>query len=516
MPKYKNHDFIKILKEYNKQYKKSGTLCSDISEVTIIHNLENNRFEVAFTDGYDIRCKKSLIDFLYFHILSNPEIKSFKEFILDKEKGDLNLKIKIWPPNKIRYAYLGTNYFSGGGNLGRSCMRHKTSQKSLNFYIKNNVKIVVVTDNSNKIHARALLWEGVKSEKLKNPFTYLDRVYTISDSLVSLFYDLAEENHWKQYKGVSQGNAAKYLYIDNLDIIGMCHMPWVDTFKHLYYKDSLASSSTMSNVKHSSSVVTLTHTEGAVGGVYISELDPDKIKEVISGNYMSKKDAVFVKRYEGYVLKENIADIDGTYYSTLDNLVVKTTIDGYILKENSVNEVFTNDIIDKSKAIKSPKYEGYIHKFNAINIKGEIYHKSDDNVVGFGNKWYHISQCFINYNREEVNKEIVEYQTILHNSLPEVWPFWAYINVIATREGSLIPKEHAIIAYNLIYNPALDELLYQERYYTKRTGLIKLTTGEFIVDTSNNRKYLKKFNNKYYIKQDFEAPNKNQLRFAFM
>ena len=431
------------------------------------------------------------------------------------EEQDLSIKIEIWPPSKIRYAYLGTNHFSGGGDLGKSCMRHKTSQKSLNFYIKNNVKIVVVIDGKNKIHARALLWGDVKSTKLKSPFTYLDRVYANSGSLVSLFYVLAKENNWKQYEGTSAGHAANGLYKDNLDIVGMCHMPWVDTFKYLYYKDSLAISSSsvkfIEHIEHSDYCVTLNHVEGTVGGVYIPALDPNRVQEAITNDYISKKDAVFVKRYNAYVLKKHIANVKGAYYSTHDNKVVESQLDGFIFKVNSTTEVFTDKLINKVGAIHSVKYKGYMHKSNIIDIKGEIYHKKDTDITCFDNKWYHISQCFINYNRKEVNEEIAKYQTILHNSLPETWPFWVYVNATATREGSLIPKEHAIIAYNLIYNPALDELLYQERYVTERAGLIKLNTGEFIVDTSNNKKYLKKFNNKYYIKQDFKLPSKHQL-----
>ena len=50
-------------------------------------------------------------------------------------------KIEVWPSNKIPYAYLQSNYYRKQGTLGNSCMRNKDMQKSLNFYVKNNVKI---------------------------------------------------------------------------------------------------------------------------------------------------------------------------------------------------------------------------------------------------------------------------------------------------------------------------------------------------------------------------------------
>ena len=467
---------------------------------------------------------------------------------MSKKEDSLNLKIVILPSNKIRYAYLQSNYFAPNvGNLGVSCMRYKEMQKALNFYVKNNIRIVVVTDDNKKIHARALLWDNVRSTRLKNPFTYLDRIYAKSDELLYLFHDLATTNKWKRYPTTSVNDMDTSYYKEDIDAIGMCHLPYNDTFRYLHLKNNLLTSGMGSATVnlfnlHASYVTLSVHNNRA----YYPRLDPDRVREAISGNYISKKDAIKVKRYDGYVLKTNIADIDGAYYSVLDNLVIKAADDKYILKENSVTEVFTNDVIDKSKAIQSPKYKGYIHKSNIVCIKDEIYHKSDDSVICFKNKWYHISECFINYNREEINKELAEG---LFCSPEDILPYWVRSAAWDTnkngsgvvRKGSSIPKEHAIIAYDLVcvgmsiekcaesfangnpkFNKAKflktcdkDKILYQERYFTGRADFIKLNTGEFIVDTSSNRKYLKKFNNKYYIKQDFEAPSKKQLQFDF-
>ena len=151
---------------------------------------------------------------------------------MGKEEDSLSLKIVILPPNKIRYAYLESNYFAPNvGNLGASCMRHKEMQKALNFYVKNNIRIVVVIDDNNKIHARALLWDNVRSTKLKNPFTYLDRIYARSDELLSLFYDLATANKWKRYPSTSVNDADKNYYRKDIDAVGMCHLPFNDTFR---------------------------------------------------------------------------------------------------------------------------------------------------------------------------------------------------------------------------------------------------------------------------------------------
>ena len=438
--------------------------------------------------------------------------------ISQKEKDSLNLKIVILPPNKIRYAYLESNYFAPNvGNLGASCMRKKEMQKALNFYVKNNVRIVVVIDGNKKIHARALLWDNVSSTKLKNSFTYLDRIYARSDELLSLFHDLATANKWKRYHTTSVNNMDTSYYKEDIDAIGMCHLPYNDTFRYLHLKNSLLTSGTGSAIvglfNLSDSYTTLSvHNNRA----YYPQLDPDRVREALTNNYISKKDAVFVKRYNAYVLKKNIANVKGAYYSMHDRKVVESQLDGFILKVNSETEVFTNELIDKVRAIHSVKYNGYMHKSNIIDIKGEIYHKKDTDIVCFENKWYHISQCFINYDRKEINKELAEG---LFYSPKDILPYWMRSAAWdtnkngrgITREGNPTPKEYAIIAYNLIYNPVLDDIEYQEVYCTDKKGLIQLNTGELIVSSTNNKKYLKKFNNKYYIKQDFKLPSKHQL-----
>ena len=504
----KKYDFIKLLKEYNKKFGYHYKLHSKISRAIVSYSASNGGFTATYTYNNENH-SYPLYDFIYYNISPCPDISILKSFILSKEEASLNLRIEILPPNKIRYAYLHNNYFAPGvGNLGKSCMRAKENQRALNFYVKNNVQIVVLTDDNHKIHARALLWNKVKSIRLKNAFTYLDRVYSKSEYLVGQFYDLADKNGWKYYNTTSIGDANSCYYIDNINIVDMCHFPYTDTFKYLFYKDNFVASGTsstmMSKVKHGEHLH-LTHTGD---GGYFPTLDPNRVKEAISGNYISKKDAVFLKRYDGHVLKKNIADINGDYYSVRDELITSTKLDGYILKENSVQEVITQDNIDKTTATHSKKYDGFIHSSNAVHIQDEIYHKQDVDVVCFDNKWYHISQCFINYDRKKRN-------TALSKQKFHFWIedeiFTAYPDDFVVRKDGLIPKERAIIAYDLVYNPVLDDIEYQEVYCTDTRKLIKLNTGELIVASPDNRKYLKKFNNKYYIKQEFKLPSKKQL-----
>lgn len=543
----KRYNFFTILQELNKQYNSSYKI-SNINTAELTYNKQSDTFgSVFYTTSFSFDTEISSIKcFVYHYIttaLPGSTASCIRSFIRSKEKTTTKLKIKILPSSKIRYAYLCTNSFSGKGSLGNSCMRHKGNQKSLNFYIKNNVKVVVAIDDNSKIHARALLWDGVKSTQAKNSFTYLDRVYTKSDSLLPLFYDLAKENDWKSYGSSSAEKAKGYYYIDSICTNNIYYFPYTDTFRYLFYKDNLITSGTpdsiMKKIKHKDYKIQLTVTSG---GGYFQELDPNSVKESLTNHYISKKNAVFVKRYNGWVSKDNIADINGNYYSTHDNKIVKSPLDRYILKENSVNEVLTNVIIDKTKATHLSKYNGYIHKTNIVCINDVMYHKQDTDIINFGDKWYHISQCFINYNREKWGVELAtkQYHFWIDNEV-----FVPHPKNICTCTGGLIPKERAIIAYNIVCvgmpaknladshakgNPKFDKdkflkscgkdnLIYQEVYLSnkcQRTNYIILNTGIYIINSFANKQYLKKFNNKWYIKQDFEAPNKKQLEFAFV
>lgn len=528
----RKYNFNSILKEYNKKHGCAYTVLPEISNAVIVHIIEASIFYVTYLSKDNIFIeKRSLADFIYYYASSSMSEEKVKDIILFEEDKKLNLKIKIWPPDKIRYAYLDTNYFAKGvGILGKSCMRSKEMQKSLNFYVRNGVKIVVVIDNKNKIHARALLWDNIKSTCNKKTVTYLDRIYARSDSLLPLFHKLVKENNLKQYKGTSSGNAQKNFYKDNLDISGMCHLPYTDTFKYLWYKSNLISSSeNMRKVaKYPDSNIALTSTEN--GGYYAS-FDPNRTQEVLTRNYISIKDAIFVKKYDGYVLKENIVNIDGNYYSKYDIKIIKTKLDDYILEKDSVIEVITNNLINKFTAIHSVEYNGYVHKSNVVFIKGKIYHKNDVDIICFDDKWYHVSQCFRNFNRKNRNKEFAKQQYLpwIHqDKFPLNDCFVPYPDAVITVEGDLIPKKYTTIAYNLIYNPILNNIEYQKTYRTNENCCVRLITGELIINSNKNKKYIKKFNNKYYIRhiihlsdeqtiilpdteQTFKLPNKNQL-----
>ena len=471
---YKKYDFMKLLKEFNKKYETSYEINLKSAYIALSRS-ESGSFYIEVKNISKPSKSLTLSDFIFGYII--PDILSevkIKDFVLNKEQVELNLKVEIWPPNKVKHAYLYTNYFSMSSNLGKSCMRVKEMQKALDFYNKNNTRIAVIVDDRKKIHARALLWDDVKSTKLKNPFTYLDRVYANSEHILPMLYDLAKENKWKQYPSTAVNNMNKSYYIDNIYIKDMCFLPYMDTFRYLYPEENLiASSSKLDITKHKDYIRLDQHTDSG----YYPILDPDRVKEMFTRSYISKKDAIFVKRYDAYVSKKNIANIRGDYYSIHDKIIIESKLDGFMLKENSVEEFFTNNLIDKNEAVYSPKYDGFIHKSNIVKVfqcgvGNSLFHKGDSDITCFSKKWYHKSQCFTNYDRRNKNKEMEKQQPkpwILPNEyfLPEYIP---YPDSTIIREGSLIPKKCAIIAYDIAYYQ--NNIIYQEVYCIDKISLL--------------------------------------------
>jgi len=144
----KKYDLFKILRELNELNHSSLCISPDIKEATILYDKQKDIFgPVSYIYYYSPFVRKIGIEtFVEDYIISTfPTmiVRRIKTLIRKKQTDTTKLEIKIFPPTRIRYAYLYTNYFSCKGSLGSSCMRYKENQKSLNFYVKNNVRIVV-------------------------------------------------------------------------------------------------------------------------------------------------------------------------------------------------------------------------------------------------------------------------------------------------------------------------------------------------------------------------------------
>ncbi len=417
-------------------------------------------------------------------------------------------KVILYPSNKVKYAYLEANYArKGKGCLGYSCMRGKAKQKALNFYEKNGVEIAVILDSKNKILARALIWRNVIISNLKNPVTYMDRVYYSSESQLGLFINFAKNEGFKHYNDSKSRH--EQMYIKDITVKNITHLPYTDTFNYLYYKKGVFTNHThpIKSIVNSKDALLETSYLGDRDG-YNRVLDPNAILEVFTNNYISKKDAVNIKKYKGYVKKEHIVIIKNTYYSKYDTKhIAELTEGGFVLKQNMVIELYTQAKIDKTKSIKVKK--GYINKENVIKIYNKIHSKFANNIVCFKNKYYLDSQCYRTddgklYPKEKISIVYGFTEDIVAAKFPngcvgelstsqlKLSEYSGFENRGIIKEGGNFGKKHYILTEET------------EKY-------IILASGEAVLSMVAGESNTVYYNKKYYLKKGFVPRDKKQL-----
>ena len=166
---------------------------------------------------------------------------------------------------EIGHWYHYSNYKERSGTLGCSCMSN-VNPDYFDIYISNpdvcELVILKSEDDASLIVGRALLWT------LRDGKKFMDRIYTIKDSEVSLFKGWAKENGWysKFYNSSSDSglaNAPDGMQVDLGTLVvdikkGMYEAyPYLDTLKYFNPVDG-----TLSNVRGGKEVYVLEDTGG--------------------------------------------------------------------------------------------------------------------------------------------------------------------------------------------------------------------------------------------------------------
>jgi hypothetical protein len=172
----------------------------------------------------------------------------------------------------VKKYYLEDHYFRPDGyrhgSLWNSCMRQSERNKFMNLYVKNNVKMLVLFSDDNKVRARALLWDNIKEFDSDNTYKFMDRIYTVYDHDVDVFKKWAKENGYMTkyeqsakseiYVEIDGNPEKKHLYVI-LDNHSLSYYPYLDTFK---YYDPFKGR--FSNSQHYSYEYTLIQSSGLV------------------------------------------------------------------------------------------------------------------------------------------------------------------------------------------------------------------------------------------------------------
>ena len=169
-------------------------------------------------------------------------------------------KLKVFEGDDILKYYLEENYHTlnsnKSGSLWNSCMRQPERNKFMKLYSKNKdkVKLLVFFSDDDKVRARALLWDGVKSHKdSTKEYKFMDRIYYVYDHDINFFKDWAKENgyisKWEQNaktemffdEGIGIP-VKKNLYI-TLNEYNLSYYPYLDTFKFFKFSKGRFSNS---------------------------------------------------------------------------------------------------------------------------------------------------------------------------------------------------------------------------------------------------------------------------------
>ena len=122
--------------------------------------------------------------------IKDSDIEKFVNFYKSYFNYDPT-KLKIVRGDEIKKYYLEENYFATSGlkygSLWNSCMRQKERNKFMNLYALNDVKMLVLFSDDEKVRARALLWDNVKEFKTDNTYKFMDRIYSVYDHDIDVF-----------------------------------------------------------------------------------------------------------------------------------------------------------------------------------------------------------------------------------------------------------------------------------------------------------------------------------------
>lgn len=177
----------------------------------------NKIFDLYFADDKEQRANYSASDIEKF-------VNAYSALILYRRNASNFFEIVTG--EKIKHWYLKDNYSSQTGQLGSSCMRYSSCQDYFNLYIENpEVCQLLIFKNvtGDKINGRALLWTDVDDKK------WIDRVYTVKDSYMSLFNKWVDENG---YSDLYRSNSDVKVKVKNKDYE---YYPYVDSLNRLKF-----------------------------------------------------------------------------------------------------------------------------------------------------------------------------------------------------------------------------------------------------------------------------------------
>jgi hypothetical protein len=177
-----------------------------------------------------------------FKNISSKEIEIFSNLYKSVQNPD-SLNFRIVSGEEIIDWYNEKNYSSGTSSLNSSCMRYSFCKNFFEIYVENPdvVKLLILTNNNNKLLGRALLWN--------TQVKVMDRIYTVKDEKYAFQFKKWASDNGYIWKKEQKWNNTLYFTDDiqtsllnlsvKLENFSCEDYPYLDTFKFFDTKEGI-------------------------------------------------------------------------------------------------------------------------------------------------------------------------------------------------------------------------------------------------------------------------------------
>lgn len=303
-----------------------------------------------------------------FKNLNNKDIEVFVNYFKALQAKE-EYEMKIVSGSDIRKYYFYNSYKQQSGSLGNSCMKYDGCASFFSLYEENDdtIKMLIMSDSSDKIYGRALLWH-IGDVKV------MDRIYTINDEEYSIhFKKWAEQNgyifkthqkfdHTLQFD--EQGKTSEKRLAIKLNNSKFELYPYLDTFKFLNRNDGVLynynpKEDTEDPFGRDDNISILMAPNGSY---YNSQ---HIVFDHIDRKYLHKADAVFVK--------------EKNFYTNTGNCYWSNTNDRYILKDISFFcETIGDYFLNERELNNQDRLDYHIKRYNWDPFKKEMFEKREE------------------------------------------------------------------------------------------------------------------------------------------
>lgn len=314
------------------------------------------------------------------------------ETFVNKFKASLENSLEkfvVVEGEEIEKWYSYEKHYENTGTLGNSCMKNSTG--IFDIYIKNpQVCRMLILTEGGKLKGRALVWKVLSAQKnikIKPDTTpqfeyFMDRQYTISDSLVERFRNYATDQGWA-YKTTNNHHSfndvafkGEYNYLKmtvQLNIVkdvrkvGDMSMDISDCdYKRYPYMDTFRRYDVSTGILYNDD-----NREGGNAGQYILESTDGGFEEIENGNWSDYYGEVIPEGQEIY--SENMSDY--LYRNRSVEVTRGNRRNRGIYPDDSDSILYddtTGDHLNEEDAVYSEYHSTYILADNAVDIVAKV------------------------------------------------------------------------------------------------------------------------------------------------